>query len=143
LLQERKLHVSIISVTLSLYQIFHSLLHVVAARIQTYTVAVNTAVLFGLGVLIGTAMTTRTADGQAAADREKINRQLEQVVKALDSGDIAAAVEYLKETAKGLPMGELKTHLAIAIDALQSSNDTESARMHVQLVEGNLHNSTG
>jgi hypothetical protein len=116
---------------------------VVAARIQTYTVAVNTAVLFGLGVLIGTAMTTRTADGQAAADREKINRQLEQVVKALDSGDIAAAVEYLKETAKGLPMGELKTHLAIAIDALQSSNDTESARMHVQLVEGNLHNSTG
>ena len=52
-------------------------------------------------------------------------------------------MEYLKETVKGLPTGELKTHLAIAIDALQSSNDTESARMHVQLVEDNLRNSTG
>jgi hypothetical protein len=40
---------------------------------------------------------------------------------------------------------ELKTHLAVAIDALQSSNDTESARMRVQLVVmySNLHNSTG
>jgi hypothetical protein len=42
-------------------------------------------------------------------------------------------VEYLKETVKGLPTGELKTHLAIAMDALQLSNDTESAMMHVQL----------
>jgi uncharacterized membrane-anchored protein YhcB (DUF1043 family) len=113
----------------------------VTGRIQTYTMAAS-AVLFGLGVLIGTAI-TRTADGQASVDQEKINRQLEQVVKALDSSDIAAAVEYLKETVEGLPTGELKTHLAIAIDALQSSNDTESARMHVQLVENSLHNSTG
>jgi uncharacterized membrane-anchored protein YhcB (DUF1043 family) len=113
----------------------------VTGRVQSYTMAVS-AVLFGLGVLIGTVM-TRTADSQASVDQEKINRQLEQVVKALDSGDIAAAVKYLKEIVKGLPTGELKTHLAIAIDALQSSNDTESARMHVQLVEGNLHNSTG
>jgi hypothetical protein len=37
----------------------------------------------------------------SSVDQEKINRQLEQVVKALDSGDIAAAVEYLKETVKG------------------------------------------
>jgi phage gp29-like protein len=108
----------------------------VTGRVQSYKMAVS-AVLFGLGVLIGTVM-TRAADSQ-----EKINRQLEQVVKALDSGDIAAAVEYLKETVKGLPTGELKTHLAVAIDALQSSNDTESARMHVRVVEGNLHNSTG
>jgi uncharacterized membrane-anchored protein YhcB (DUF1043 family) len=113
----------------------------VTGRVQSYTMAVS-AVLFGLGVLIGTVI-TRTADSQASVDQEKINRQLEQVVKALDSGDIAAAVESLKETVKGLPMGELKTHLAIAIDALQSSNDTESARMHVQLVEDNLRNSTG
>jgi uncharacterized membrane-anchored protein YhcB (DUF1043 family) len=65
----------------------------VAARIQTYTVAIIAAVLFGLGVLIGAVM-TRTAEGQAAVDQEKINKQLEQVVKALDSGDIAAAVVY-------------------------------------------------
>jgi hypothetical protein len=110
-------------------------------RVQPYAMAAS-AVLFGLGVLIDTVI-TRTADGQASVDQEKIDRQLEQVVKDLDSSDIATAVEYLKETVEGLPTGELKTHLAIAIDALQSSNDTESARMHVQLVEDNLHNSTG
>jgi hypothetical protein len=53
-----------------------------------YTVAVIVVVLFGLGVLISTSMTT-TADGQAVVDQEKINRQLEQALKALDSGDIA------------------------------------------------------
>ena len=37
---------------------------------------------------------TTTVDGQPV-DQEKINRQLEQVMKALDSGDIAAAVGYL------------------------------------------------
>jgi hypothetical protein len=57
----------------------------VTARIQTYTVAVFAAVLSGLGVLISIGMTT-TADSQAVVDQEKINRQLEQVVKALDSG---------------------------------------------------------
>ena len=106
------------------------------------TVAIIAAVLFGLGVLISTSMTT-TADGQAVVDQEKINRQLEQVVKALDSGDIAAAVEYLKETVKGLPTGELKTHLAIAINGLLYSNDTKSPRMHVQLGQNSLQNSTG
>jgi phage gp29-like protein len=107
---------------------------VVAARIQTYTVAIIAAVLFGLGVLISIGMTT-TADSQAVMDQEKINRQLEQVVKALDSGDTAAAEEYLKETVKELPDGEAKTHLEVAINALQYSNDTKSPRMHVQLVQ--------
>jgi hypothetical protein len=106
------------------------------------TVVVIAAVLFGFGVLISTSMTT-TADGQAVVDKEKINRQLEQVLKALDSGDIAAAEEYLKETAQGLPDGEAKTHLSVAIDALKYSNDTKAPRMHVQLVEGSLQNSTG
>jgi hypothetical protein len=115
-------------------------LYVVTERVQPYAIAAS-AVLFGLGVLIGTVITT-TADGQASVDQE-INRQLEQVVKALDSSDIAAATEYLKETVEGLPTEELKTHLAIAMDALQSANDTESARMYVQIVENDLHNSTG
>ena len=106
------------------------------------TVAIIPAVLFGLGVLISTSMTT-TADGQAVVDQEKINRQLEQVVKALDSGDIAAAEEYLKETVQGLPDGVAKTHLSVAINALLYSNDTKSPRMHVQLVENSLINSTG
>jgi hypothetical protein len=109
---------------------------------QTYTVTVIDAVLIGLGVLISTSMTT-TADGQAVVDQEKMNRQLEQVVKALDSGNIAAAGEYLKETVQGLPDGEAKTHLSVAINALQYSNDTKGPRMHVQLVQNSLQNSTG
>jgi hypothetical protein len=114
----------------------------VTARIQTYTVAIIPAVLSGLSALISAVMTT-TADGQAAVDQEKINRLLEQVVKALDSGDIAAAQEYMIETAQWLPTGEAKTHLAIAINDLLYSNDTEGARLHVQLVQSSLQNSTG
>jgi hypothetical protein len=106
------------------------------------TVAIIAAVLFGLGVLISTSMTTTTADGQAVVDQEKINRQLEQVVKALDSDDIAAAGEYLKETVQGLPDGVTKTHLSVAINALQYSNDTKAPRMHVQIVQDSLINST-
>jgi molybdopterin-guanine dinucleotide biosynthesis protein len=108
-----------------------------------YTVAVIVVVLFGLGVLISTSMTTTTADGQTVVDQEKINRQLEQVLKALDSGDIVAAEGYLEETIQWLPTGESKTHLEIALNALQTSNDAKSARMHVQLVEGSPQNSTG
>jgi hypothetical protein len=113
----------------------------VTARIQTHTVAMIAAVLFGLGVLITVDMTT-TADGQPV-DQEKVNRQLEQVVKALDSGDIAAAEEYLKETVQGLPTIQEKTQLGVALNALQHSNDTRSARLHVQLVQDSLQNSTG
>jgi outer membrane protein assembly factor BamD (BamD/ComL family) len=106
------------------------------------TVAVIAAVLFGFGVLMSTSMTTTTADGQVVVDKEKINRQLEQALKALDSGNIAAAEEYLKETAQGLPDGEAKTHISVAIDALKYSNDTKAPKMHVLLVEGGLQNST-
>ena len=113
--------------------------YIVTAKIQTYTVTIIPAVLFGLDVLIGEGMTT-TANG---VDQEKMNRLLEQVVKALDSGDTAAAQEYLNEIVQGLPAGEAKTHVAIAIDSLRYTNDTESARMHVQLVQSSLHDSTG
>jgi Tfp pilus assembly protein PilF len=112
----------------------------VTARIQTYTVAIIAAVLFGLGVLTSTGMTT-TAGGQPV-NQEKINRQLEQILKALDSGNIAAAEKYLKETIQGLPTVE-KTQLSVALNALQHANDTKSARFHVQLVQGSLQNSTG
>jgi hypothetical protein len=67
----------------------------VTAKIQKYTMTVI-AVLFGLAVLISTGMTT-TAVGQAVVDQEKIIRQLDQVMKALDSDDTAAAVKYLEE----------------------------------------------
>jgi Tfp pilus assembly protein PilF len=105
-------------------------------------VTVIAALLFGFGILISTSMTT-TADGQAVVDQEKITRQLEQALKALDSGDIAAAEGYLEDTVQRLPTGESKTHLGIAINALQTSNDTKSASMHVLLDEGSPQNSTG
>ena len=84
-----------------------------------------------------------TADGQAAVDHEKINRQLEQVIKALESGDVAAAAKYLEETAQGLPAGEAKTHVAVAIDGLRYTNDTIGAKMHVQLAQSSLQDPTG
>jgi Tfp pilus assembly protein PilF len=114
----------------------------VTARIRTYTIAIIPAVLFGLDVLISAGM-TRTADSQAAVDKEKINRQLEQAVKALDSGDIAAAKAYLEETVQGLPMEEAKTHLGIALNGLHYFNDTKGAKMHIQLVQSSLQNPTG
>ncbi len=86
---------------------------------------------------------TTTADGQAVVDQEKINRQLEQALKALDSGDIAAAEGYLEETVQGLPDGETKTHVSVAIDALKYSNDTKGPSMHIQLVQNSLQNLTG
>jgi hypothetical protein len=112
----------------------------VTTSIQTHTIAIIPAVLFELGLLISAGVTT-SADGQTAADKEKINRQLDQVIKALDSGDIGTAVKYLEETAQGLPTEEAKTHLAI--NGLIYLNDTKSARMHVQLVQSSLQNSTG
>jgi hypothetical protein len=68
---------------------------------------------------------------------------LVQALKALDSGDIAAAVGYLEETLQVLPTIQEKTQLGVALNALQHSNDTKSARMHVQLAQGSLQNSTG
>jgi hypothetical protein len=105
-------------------------------------IAIIPAVLFELGVLISAGMTT-SAEGQAAADKEKINRQLEQVMKALDSGDTAAAVKYLEETAQGLPTGTARTLLAVAINGLIYLNDTEGARINVEVVRSGLQNSTG
>ena len=111
------------------------------ARIQMYTVAIIPAVFFGLDSIINAGLTT--ADGHAAMDQEKINRQLEQVMKALDSGDIAASVKYLEEAAQNISTVEAKTHIAIAINGLISLNDTEGATMHVQLARSSLQNSTG
>jgi hypothetical protein len=114
----------------------------VTARIQTYTIVIIPAVLFGLDELISAGM-TRIADSQAVVDKEKINRQLEQAVKALDSGDIAAAEEYLYEIIQGLPTEEAKTHLAIAINGLHYLNDTKGAKMHIQLAQSSLQNPIG
>ena len=44
---------------------------------------------------------TTTADGQAVVDQEKINRQLKQALKALDSGDIARQRDIWKKLFSG------------------------------------------
>jgi phage gp29-like protein len=69
-----------------------------------------------------------TADSQAAVNQQKINRLIEQVIKALDSGDIAAAQKYLNELAQELPTVDAKTHVAIAINGLIYLNDTQKAQ---------------
>ena len=61
------------------------------------------AVLFGLGWTNRYKHDRQQLMVKLAAIKVKIKRQLEQVVKALDSGDIAVAKGYLEETVQGLP----------------------------------------
>jgi hypothetical protein len=130
-------------------------------RIQTYiVVAVYVAVLFGVGILIMTnsgpvafasplsaatnqtgnqtgANITTTSAGGGGEDQETITKQLDQAMKALDSGDKAAAEGYMKEADKTLSEGEAKTHLSEAMKALQAG-DTDGAKMHAQAAQGYL-----
>ena len=130
-------------------------------RIQIYiVVAVYVAVLSGVCTLImtnispiafasplsaatnqtgnqtGANITTTTAGG-GGEDQETITKQLDQAVKALDSGDKAAAEGYMKEADKTLSEGEAKTHLGEAMKALQAG-DTDGAKMHAQAAQGYL-----
>ena len=132
--------------------------------IQTYIVTVAIAVLFGVGILImtntgpiafasplsaasatttnqtgnqtGANITTTTAGG-GGGDEVTATKQLDLAMKALDSGDKAAAEGYMKEADKTLSEGEAKTHLGEAMKALQAG-DTEGAKMHAQAAQGYL-----
>lgn len=130
--------------------------------IQTYiVVAVSVAVLFGVGILnmtnistiafassaaatttnqtgnqTGANITTTTAGG-GGGDQVTPTKQLDLAMKALDSGDKAAAEGYMKEADKTLSEGEAKTHLSEAMKALQAG-DTEGAKMHAQAAQGYL-----
>jgi hypothetical protein len=134
------------------------------AMIQTYIVTVAIAVLLGVCSLImtnispiasasplsatsatttnqtgnqtGANITTTTAGG-SGEDQETVMKQLDLAMKALDSGDKAAAEGYMKEADKTLSEGEAKTHLGEAMKALQS-DDTEGAKMHAQAAQGYL-----
>jgi hypothetical protein len=131
-------------------------------RIQTYIiVAVSVAVLFGVGILnmtnishiafasyaagattnqtgnqTGANITTTTAGG-GGGDQVTPTKQLDLAMKALDSGDKAAAEGYMKEADKTLSEGEAKMHLGEAMKALQAG-DTEGAKMHAQAAQGYL-----
>jgi cellobiose-specific phosphotransferase system component IIA len=127
------------------------------ARIQMYIVSFAIAVLFGAYALTmtniipiasasplaaattnqtGGNMTT-TAGGGGGGAQETANKQLDQAIKALESGDNAAAEGYMKEADKTLSEGEAKMHLGEAMKALQAG-DTEGAMMHTQAAQGSL-----
>lgn len=124
-----------------------------------YTVGIITAVLFEVGLLTATniapfasaspaAATTNQTGNQTGAnittttagsvgDLETATKQLDQAVKALDSGDEAVAEGWMKEADKTLSEGEAKTHLNEAMKALQA-DDIEGAKMHAQLALDSL-----
>jgi cellobiose-specific phosphotransferase system component IIA len=86
------------------------------------------------GNVTGGNMTTTAGGGGA---QETANRQLDQAIKALESGDNAAAEGYMKEADKTLSEGEAKMHLGEAMKALQAG-DIEGAMMHTQAAQGSL-----
>jgi len=104
-------------------------------RIEMYSVALIAAILFGVSVLISTSMTTILVSAQV--DQETANKQLDQAMKALESGDSAAADGYMKEADKTLSEGEAKMHLGEAMKALQAG-DAEGAKTHIEAAQGSL-----
>jgi hypothetical protein len=128
------------------------------ARIQTYIVTVAIAVLFGVGMLIMTnsgpiafasplSATTNQTGNQTGpnitttagggGDQSTATKQLDLAMKALGSGDNAAAEGYMTEADKTLSEGEAKTHLNEAMKALQAG-DMEGAKTHAQFAIDNL-----
>jgi cellobiose-specific phosphotransferase system component IIA len=79
----------------------------------------------------GVNMTTAASGG--GGNQEPANKQLDQAMKALDSGDNAAAEEYLKEADNSLS-GEAKMHVGEAMKALQDS-DIVAAKEHTQIAQ--------
>jgi hypothetical protein len=124
-----------------------------------HTVGIITAVLFGVGLLTVTNITSFASASSAAAttnqtgnqtganitttqaggggDQETATKQLDQAMKALDSDDKAAAEGYMKEADKTLSEGEAKTHLSEAMKALQA-DDIGGAKTHTQFAIDNL-----
>jgi hypothetical protein len=118
--------------------------------VQTYKVAIMMAILFAASGLIitnvglfasaattnqtGSNMTTTAGGG---GDQETASKQLDLAIKALDSGDNAAAEGYMKEADKSLSEGQVKMHLGEAMKALQAG-DIQGAKMHAQVAQGML-----
>ena len=115
-------------------------------------VTVATAVLFGLGTMIITniipiafasPLSTTNQTGAnitttgGVGDQSTATKQLDQAMKALESGDNAAAEGYMKEADNTLSEGEAKTHLNEAMKALEAG-DIEGAKTHTQFAIDNL-----
>jgi cellobiose-specific phosphotransferase system component IIA len=98
---------------------------------QTYKVAIAMAVLFGVSGLIISDV------GPIASAQETVNKQLEEAMKALDSGDNAAAEGYLTEANNTLAEGQAKTEVGEAIKALQAG-DINGTKMDIEVAQGGL-----
>jgi hypothetical protein len=80
-------------------------------------------------------MTTTTGGG--GGNQETANKQLDQAMKALESGDNAVAEGSLKEADSSISGGEAKMHIGEAMKSLQAG-DVEGAKMHTQIAQGLL-----
>ena len=98
---------------------------------QTFKIAITMAVLFGVSGLIISNV------GFIAFAQETANKQLDEAMKALDSGDNAAAEGFMTEADKSLPEGQAKFHLGEAIKALQAGDD-QGAMTHLQAAQDSL-----
>jgi cellobiose-specific phosphotransferase system component IIA len=98
---------------------------------QIYNIAIAVAVLFGVtGLIISNV-------GPETFAQETANKQMDEAMKALDSGDNAAAEGYMTEADKTLPEGQAKFHLSEAIKALQAG-DVPGAKMHLEAAQNSL-----
>jgi hypothetical protein len=98
---------------------------------QIYNIALAMALLFAVnGLMISNV-------GPIASAQETANKQMDQAMKALDSGDNAAAEGYMTEADTTLPEGQAKFHLGEAIKALQAG-DVQGARTHLQAAQNSL-----
>jgi cellobiose-specific phosphotransferase system component IIA len=100
---------------------------------QIYNIAIAVAVLFGVtGLIISNGDPVAFAQTQETA-----NKQMDEAMKALDSGDNAAAEGFMTEADTTLPEGQAKFHLGEAIKALQAG-DVPGAKMHLEAAQNSL-----
>jgi cellobiose-specific phosphotransferase system component IIA len=99
--------------------------------VQTFRLAIAMAILFGVtGLIISNV-------GPVAFAQETANKQIDEAMKALDSGDNAAAEGFLQEANQTLPDGPAKTEVGEAMTALQAGNVT-GAMTQLQAAQNTL-----
>jgi uncharacterized protein HemY len=103
---------------------------IMTLMVQTFRLAIAMAVLFGVtGLIISNVDPVAFAQTQETA-----NKQMDEAMKALDSGDSAAAEGYLQEANQTLSEGPAKTEVGEAMTALQAGNVT-GAMTHLQAAQ--------
>jgi cellobiose-specific phosphotransferase system component IIA len=99
---------------------------------QTFEISIAMVLLFGISGLVIT-----NVGPIAFAQEETANKQIDEAMKALNSGDDAEAEGAMQEANNTLPEGQAKFHLGEAMKALQAGNST-GAMTHLQAAQNNL-----